>query len=157
MIAVFDIDGTLADIARRYEKAGDAPPRRNKKEFQDWLNRLQKKPDLLDDEPIACMLELAGALSQKYKVVYLTGRDEKYREVTTMWLFKKGFPPGDLMMRPHDDMRVTNEYKEEQMIEVVKKHEDNHIIVFDDDPEEKCAEVYKRHGWTWLRAMENIE
>ncbi len=42
------------------------------------------------------------------------------------------------------------------MIEVVKKYGDS-ILVFDDDPEENCAEVYKKHGWTWLRPMENVE
>lgn len=156
MILVLDIDGSIADIGRRYDKAGDAPSKRNKKDFQAWLNKLQRKSDLLEDKPIAGMLELASAMSHKHKVVYLTGRDEKYREVTTMWLFREGFPPGDLLMRPHEDMRPTNQYKEEQMINVVKKYEDNHILVIDDDPEENCAEVYKRHGWTWLRSMENI-
>ena len=43
---VFDIDGTLADIEKRMQKAGDAPSKRNKKEFQDWLNKLQRKKDL---------------------------------------------------------------------------------------------------------------
>lgn len=157
MIIVFDIDGTLADIGPRYEKAGDAPKKTNKKAFQQWLNKLQKRGDLLQDKPIKCMKELAWSLMRSYQIIYLTGRDEKYRDVSIQWLFNVGFPPGELLMRPHDDIRETNLYKEEQMIEVVKKYEDNRILIFDDDPEENCNEVYKKHGWTWLRSMENVE
>jgi len=157
MIVIFDIDGTLADIGPRYEKAGDVPKRSNKKAFQVWLNKLQKRSDLLHDEPIACMLELAATLAKDYKIVYLTGRDERYREVTIQWLFNRRFPPGALMMRPHEDLRETSVYKEEQMIEIVKEYADNKLLVFDDDPEENCKTFYRKHGWTWLRSMENVE
>lgn len=157
MIAVFDIDGTLADISYRMQKAGDAPSKKNKKDFQAWLNKLQKKKDLLDDKPIKGMVDLASSLANSFTVVYITGRAEKYKDATLQWLWQHKFPPGELHMRPDDDMRDTGEYKEEQMLLVMKTYEDNNIIVFDDDPEENCHSMYKKHGWTHLKAMENID
>jgi len=100
MVIVFDIDGTLADIEKRLLKAGDAPKKKNKKEFQAWLNKLQKKKDLLDDEVIKGMPTFARCLAHRFTTVYITGRAEKYRETTVMWLFKNLFPSGDLYMHP---------------------------------------------------------
>lgn len=154
MVICFDIDGTLADIEKRLLKAGDAPKKKNKKEFQAWLNKLQKKKDLLEDEPIKGMPEIARCFANSFTVVYVTGRAEKYREVTVMWLFKNLFPSGELYMRPDENMQDTDEYKQEQMLEVVKKY-GNDIVVFDDDPEDNCGPMYKKQGWTHMKAMAN--
>lgn len=157
MIIVFDIDGTLANIGPRYEKAGPMPARTNKKVFKAWLDRLQNPEDMLKDKPIAGMRPLATTLALMYTAVYITGRGERYREVTTKWLSKEGFPSCELYMRSHEDWRPSGLYKEAKMLDVVSRYGDNDLIVFDDDYDEKCGEVYKKHGWTWLRAMENIK
>lgn len=155
MLVVFDIDGTLADITYRLQKAGDAPKRASKKEFQSWLNKLQNKKDLLDDTPIKGMKKLAWALHNNYGIVYLTGRAEKYRDVTVRWLFDFGFPSGALFMREDEDMRETHVYKEEKMLDIIKTFKAEEIMVFDDDPEDTCGIMYKKHGWTHLKAMAN--
>lgn len=155
MLIVCDLDGTVADITSRMDKAGDAPSKRDKKAFQDWLNKLQKKSDLLSDTPIRYMQAFITTLSKDYDIVYLTGRDEKYRDVTQRWLFENLFPPGRLYMRPQDDIRPTKQYKEEMMLEVVKIYRDSDIVVLDDDPEGTCSLMYKQHGFVHMKAMDN--
>lgn len=157
MLVVLDIDGTLADITRRLNKAGKAPLKATKQAFQSWLDKLQPETELLKDKPIKCMQDLVTSLSKTFTIVYLTGRSEKYKDVTIQWLSKYNFPKGDLYMRPRNDFTATNIYKREQMYKIIKELKDTKVIVFDDDPEDICGPEYKKHGWTHLKAMANYK
>jgi len=69
---VTDIDGTISD-------AGNF-------EF------LTKKPE--DIQPMKDSPEALQALSKRYTIIYLTGREEMFRHKTKAWLADKGFPVG---------------------------------------------------------------
>jgi len=115
MDVIFDIDGTLSDCEhRRHHVTGE------KKDWEAFLDGCAKDP------PIEPMCELARRFIQdgKSRVAFLTGRMERARAATDIWLeahvdaetvnataFPRSmtrFPSGAnslLLMRPDDDYR----------------------------------------------------
>lgn len=157
VIVVFDIDGTLADISKRASKAGKQPSRYHKGRFQDWLDRLQPARELARDKPIRCMIELANTLFKDYTLIYLTGRADRYKTVTANWLIRNGFPPGELVMRTEEFSSASaRQFKEVEMLKLSSTFADSEILIVDDDPEQDCAAMYKKHNWTHLKAMRNL-
>jgi phosphoglycolate phosphatase-like HAD superfamily hydrolase len=74
----FDIDGTLADSSRRAHHLAKAP--------KDWDAFFS---DMENDPPIAHMTALAKSVRHGpygMKIVFITGRPDKYRKVTKAWL-----------------------------------------------------------------------
>ena len=137
-LAVFDIDGVLADVSHRLH-------------FLD-VHRWEKffaaaHADPLLDEG-AERLEEALDL---YDVVYLTGRPERNRRLTERWLASFGLPTGPLFMRSDDDLRPARYVKRE----VVRRlSQDREVaMILDDDP--AVVRVLADDGWpvelaTWL-------
>ena len=156
MIAVFDIDGTLADISERMEKAGAQPHRQSDPEaFQKWLDSLQCEKSLLEDKTIPGMTALVTAMNNVCETVYLTGRQEQYRDVTRTWLNKHGFPAVPLYMRPHGNEQCPSDYKASVLKKIEALAPDKQLILFDDDPDAACEKAYRDNGWTHLKAMWN--
>jgi phosphoglycolate phosphatase-like HAD superfamily hydrolase len=93
--AVFDIDGVLADVRHRLHHVAARP--------KDWDAFFGAAPL---DPPLA---EGLGAVSTAHRaghaVMYLTGRPERCRRATTLWLAAQGLPDGDLFMRGDADRR----------------------------------------------------
>src|SRR4051794_15265852 len=87
VIAVFDIDGVVADVRHRVHHLEDYP--------RDWgaffLGAAKDKP--LDEG-----LALVADLGSKHDIVWLTGRPEWIRDITDAWLFRHGLPTGELFM-----------------------------------------------------------
>ncbi len=92
-LAVFDIDGVLADVGhRRHHVQGGR---------RDWDAFFAAAAD---DPPLAPGIERAQQAQQDGRVVvYLSGRPERLRDVTTRWLAQHGLPAGELVLRPDDD------------------------------------------------------
>lgn len=158
MLVICDIDGTIADIVERQKRAGQAPDKKNKRKFQNWLNKLQPVELLAKDRPIVGMRELLHALADNHKLVYVTGRSEKYRKVTDKWLADLHFPAAPLKMRPDkDDETATDQLKERVMLDLAIEYQDFVILVLDDDVEGVCEAMYRKHGWTHLKATANLE
>jgi len=157
MIVVCDIDGTIADISTRIAYAGKQPSewvrRWFPKRFQHWLDLLQSDKSLMSDRPIPGMVRLLRCLDTQYTIVYLTGRSCEYRAVTKAWLEKNCFPEGHLIMRHISSFETAAELKERHMERIASGHSE--VIIFDDDGDETCAEMYRRNGWTHLKAMKN--
>lgn len=93
VLAVFDVDGVLADVEhRRHHLRGHR---------RDWDAFFAAAAD---DPPLAPGIELAQqAQRDGHVVVYLSGRPERLRDVTLAWLADHGCPPGELVLRPDDD------------------------------------------------------
>jgi hypothetical protein len=91
-VAVFDIDGVLADVRhRRHFIAG----RRAGPAFF---------AAAADDAPLNTGIELARAAGDRgLDLVYLSGRPENLREVTVGWLRANDVPEGRLLLRPERD------------------------------------------------------
>jgi hypothetical protein len=92
-LAVFDVDGVLADVAhRRHLIAG---PRR------DWDAFFAAAGE---DPPLGVGVALAlRSHAQGHEVVYLSGRPERLRRDTERWLARQGLPRGEVLLRPDRD------------------------------------------------------
>ena len=137
-IAVFDIDGVLADVTHRLH-------------FLDvhrweWFFRAADSDPLLE--------EGAGRLRAAqfdHDVVYLTGRPERNRRLTRDWLARHDLPTGPLYMRPDDDHRPARYLKREVLRRLGRTREIASVV--DDDP--AVCRMLLDDGWplelaTWL-------
>jgi phosphoglycolate phosphatase-like HAD superfamily hydrolase len=93
-IAVFDIDGVVADVRHRLHLLEGRP-----KDWPAFFAAAVDDPGL--DEGINRVLA-AGA---HHEVVWLTGRPHSLRAVTRRWLADHGLPVTELIMRPERDFR----------------------------------------------------
>ncbi|MFE6730900.1 hypothetical protein ACFVDN_23775 [Streptomyces californicus] len=136
-LAVFDLDGTLADTAHRQHFLEG--PRR------DWAGFFAAAPD---DPPLAEGVRMVLASAEECRIVYLTGRPERCRRDTVRWLDRQGLPQGELLMRRNDDRRPARRTK----LDVLKRlGRSRPVRVLVDDDELVCdaAEVA---GFTVVRA-----
>jgi hypothetical protein len=120
-IAVFDIDGVVADVRHRLHHLTSRP--------KDWDGFFFSAAD---DPPLAPGLALAAELGAKHDLVWLTGRPEWLRRVTTNWLVAHDLPVAELNMRPNNDRRPARLYK----LSVLRRLADRKIAAFIDDDDE---------------------
>ena len=93
-LAVFDVDGVLADVRHRLRHVEQRP--KNWDAFFDAA---------VDDPPLATGVALAQASAKDCEVVYVTGRPERCRADTLAWFVRHGLPEGTLSMRGARDRR----------------------------------------------------
>jgi phosphoglycolate phosphatase-like HAD superfamily hydrolase len=94
-VAVFDIDGVLADVRHRLHHVAARP--------KDWDAFFGAAPL---DPPLAEGVGAVAAASRGgHVVMYLTGRPERCRRATLDWLDAHGLPRGELHMRDDADRR----------------------------------------------------
>jgi phosphoglycolate phosphatase-like HAD superfamily hydrolase len=139
-VAVFDIDGVLADVTHRLHYLDDYPQR-----WERFFSAADRDP-LLDEGA----RRLRAALAE-HDVVYLTGRPERNRRLTERWLARHGLPTGPLYMRPDDDRRPARVMKRQVLRALARTR--TIASVLDDDP--SVVSVLAADGWpvelaTWL-------
>jgi phosphoglycolate phosphatase-like HAD superfamily hydrolase len=98
-IAVFDIDGVVADVRHRLHHLH---PRNS------WSGFFR---DAAADPLLDAGARLARDLSERHEIVWLTGRPEWLREVTAEWLRCHELPGTELHMRPDGDYRPARSFK----------------------------------------------
>jgi hypothetical protein len=86
-----------------------------------------------DDPPLEIGVELAREWAATHDLVWLTGRPEHLRPVTTRWLAGHGLPVDRLLMRPPHDRRPARRYKAARLRALARDEEI--AVVVDDDPE----------------------
>lgn len=136
-LAVFDIDGVLADVTHR-------------------LHHLQRRPknwhgffgDALHDPPLEEGLTLLVEAAQDCEVAYVTGRPEACRRDTVTWLQRHGLPEGTLVMRAQRDRRPAKVAKPQLLSRLAAGR--TVAVVVDDDL--AVCDAYEAAGWTVLRA-----
>lgn len=136
-LAVFDIDGVLADVRHRLHHLEGRT--------KDWRAFFAAAPL---DPPLAEGLALAHEAARDCEVVYLTGRPEACRSDTLSWLRDQGLPAGSLTMRAGRDRRPARLAKPELLAELAR---DRVVAVVVDDDLDVC-DAYEAAGWTVLRA-----
>ncbi|MEU9291247.1 hypothetical protein AB0D57_43165 [Streptomyces sp. NPDC048275] len=136
-LAVFDLDGTLADTAHRQ--------RFLEREPRDWAAFFAAAPQ---DPPLAEGVALALKRARDCEVVYLTGRPERCRRDTVDWLAAQGLPEGRIWMRRNDDRRPARRTKLDILRGLAR---DREIRVLVDDDELVCDEA-ERAGFKVVRA-----
>jgi phosphoglycolate phosphatase-like HAD superfamily hydrolase len=136
-LAVFDVDGVLADVRHR-------------------LHHLESKPknwdaffrDAVNDPPLADGIALCLESAKDCEVVYVTGRPEQCRRDTLAWFAQQGLPEGRLSMRRHGDRRPARMAKPQLLRSLAR---DRTVAVVVDDDEQVC-DAYEKAGWRVLRA-----
>jgi len=120
-VAVFDVDGVVADVRHRLHYLDRRP--------KDW-GRFFDRAD--DDPPLKIGIELVRLLRDEHDIVFLTGRPSWIRDVTLDWLVSHGLPANELIMRGSGDYRPARVFK----VEVLNRLKSRSIAAFiDDDPE----------------------
>jgi hypothetical protein len=121
-IAVFDIDGTVADISHRRNLLEVEGPAR----WTDFFAAAGK------DAPIPDGVQAVRALARDLQIVWLTGRPERLRVLTEDWLREHELPRGRLIMHPDGLDASSVVVKTTQVQELARDHEITRIV--DDDP-----------------------
>lgn len=123
---IFDLDGTLADLSHRLPHIQKAP--------KDWDAFFDA---CAADAPIGHMLEICKTLGLAYDVVFVSGRAERCRTATMIWLkthlpeFKWTGDKRELYMRKDGDHRPDNEIKLELLAQI-RADGYEPIMAFDD-------------------------
>jgi hypothetical protein len=99
VLAVFDIDGVVADVRHRLHHL------RGRKRWPAVFR------DAADDPVLPEGAALVADLAREHEIVWLTGRPEWLRATTVDWLTGNGLPADELHMRPPGDYRPARRYK----------------------------------------------
>jgi phosphoglycolate phosphatase-like HAD superfamily hydrolase len=119
VLAVFDIDGVVADVRHRLRHL----------ERGSWRRFFAAAGDDPLLEPGA---RLAADLAREHDVVWVTGRPEWLREVTADWLRSHDLPGVELYLRPVGDYRPAARYK----LEVFERLRARGVAAVVDDDDE---------------------
>jgi hypothetical protein len=100
VLAVFDIDGVVADVRHRVHYLEG--PHRSWERFFGAANG----DGLLDTGA-----RLVAELAKQHEIVWLSGRPEWLRPITAEWLTAHALPGAEMHLRPPDDYRPAARYK----------------------------------------------
>ena len=135
---IVDLDGTLCDVEHRVHHVRSKP--KNWSAFNQAMDQ---------DQPYFWCLELIAAMKARdYKIYFVTGRDENFREMTEAWLARHHVEYDQLYMRAAMDFREDSEVKEEiylAKIELVAQ------ILFVVDDRKSVVERWRKLGLTCLQ------
>lgn len=121
-VAVFDIDGVVADVRHRLHLLRRQPP--------DWDGFFRAAAD---DPPLPEGIALVRTLAADHDLVWLTGRPERSRALTLRWFAAQGLAADDLRMRPDADRSPARIFKTQELVRMSRVRPVD--IVVDDDPE----------------------
>lgn len=109
---IFDIDGTIADIAHRRHHVT--------KDKKDWGLFFSAMKDDTPNQPVVDTLNLYCAAD--YNIILSSGRPANYRAITETWLDKYVIPYDFLFMRPFNDSRPDVIVKQEMYNKYIKPY-----------------------------------
>lgn len=161
-VCFVDLDGTLCDSYHRFLHAGPEPSRKDRSDYMVWLSNVQNHESLLADDPVLPMLAMMHALQkQGWQIVFLTSREERWRDTTAKWLKDNAALPkyAPLLMRPNGDWRSSGDLKGDVIMDVMEKwrkewpdeEPEDYFMILDDDPRGDIAEVMKQLGVVHLK------
>jgi phosphoglycolate phosphatase-like HAD superfamily hydrolase len=137
-LAVFDIDGVVADVRHRLRYVERRP--------KDWDAFFDAA---VDDPPHPEGVDLVREhVASGHDVVFLTGRPERCRRDTERWLGEQGIGGFPLHMRPARDRRPAAVVKVQLLARLAADREV--AVVVDDD--ELVVEALRRAGWNVVHA-----
>lgn len=136
---LFDIDGTLANIAHRRVFLDREPA--------DWKAFNNAMGDDTLNTPIVDLyrtLEGSGV----YEIIIVTGRNEKFRKLTEQWLAWNEIPFTRLLMRQDNDQRADHIIKEE-ILNLLR--DEGKEIAFVVDDRQQVVDMWRRQGIVCLQ------
>lgn len=126
-VAVFDIDGVVADVRHRLHhlrREGTGRPA-----WSRFFGAAAADP-LLDTGA-----RLVADYASRHEIVWLTGRPEWLRALTRDWLADHDLPAGRLYLRPDHDYRPARVYKLGVLLRLRDRDALTVAALVDDDPE----------------------
>lgn len=132
MLAVFDVDGVVADVRHRLRHVARHP--------KNWTAFFAAAAD---DPPLEVGVDLAREWAAQHDLVWLTGRPEHLRGVTERWLAAHRLPADRLLMRPAHDRRPAKLFKADRLRGLAR--ETDVAVVVDDDPD--VVALLTAQGW----------
>ncbi|MER5550523.1 hypothetical protein ABT001_02355 [Streptomyces sp. NPDC002793] len=136
-LAVFDLDGTLADSGHRQHFLEGSR--------RDWEGFFSAAPH---DPPLEAGVDLVLVSAEECEIVYLTGRPERCRRDTLAWLERHGLPDGSVHMRRDNDRRPARHTK----LEVLRRLGRGRVVRVLVDDDELVCDAAERAGFTVVRA-----
>ena len=137
LLAVFDLDGTLADIRHREHHL-----RRSPKDWDAFFRAARSDP------PLPTGVALLRESAKDCDIAYVSGRPERCRADTLAWLKEHDLPAGELVLRADRDHAPARVVKPAMLRRLAR---DRVVAVVVDDDDAVCA-AYERAGWPVLRA-----
>lgn len=133
MIIVLDIDGTIANNDHRAHHVDRADDDKRPKDWNEFL-----KPHLVAKDVLIEGVQRAMEHFQllNYKIMFLTGRNDALREVTTRWIFEHlGIEVNEdrLVMRGVGNMMTAADYKRESAQNLKSRFPQETFLFIDDD------------------------
>ena len=146
---IFDLDGTLADITKRREMS----TKENGK--IDWEIFFTPE-NIWFDKPNVPVIEMVKILSQKHRIVILSGRSKATKQETVRWLKKFEVPFDVIKMRPTTKewlFMPDDELKKHWLDTLFSGDKKNNILcVFDD--RDKVVKMWRENGLTCFQVDE---
>lgn len=136
-LAVFDVDGVLADVRHRLRHVEARP--------KDWDAFFAAATQ---DPPLAQGVLLAQESAKDCEVVYVTGRPERCRDDTLAWFARHHLPAGQLAMRRKGDRRPARVAKPQLLATLAQGRV---VAVVVDDDAAVCR-AYEASGYRVLQA-----
>jgi len=138
---IVDIDGTLADVSDTLHLLEKDNP------WDEWIEATKKSPS---NE--WCVKLINAMYFQGYDIVFVTGRNSRYKDTTKKWLDKHiEVRDYKLIMRHHNDFRSDELVKEDLYHNEVEKKYD---ILFVVDDRKRVVDMWRRLGLTCLACAE---
>jgi phosphatidate phosphatase APP1 len=130
-VYLIDIDGTLADTSHRQWVLDDPRPHKNWELFFCLA---------VDDKPFPHMQGLLDALEARdcetgepqNIIIYVSGRPERYRQLTKAWLLRHGFPEGDLLYMRNDGDHRPDHIVKRELLDLLRADGFTPVMAFDD-------------------------
>ena len=134
---IVDLDGTLSNCEHRVHHV--------QKEPKDWVSF---HSSLVEDKLNNwCHTLINAMLKDDVTIILLTGRDEKYRDLTLGWLERHAITFEDLHMRPDEDRRSDHIVKKDIYHNSIKEDFD---ILFVLEDRKSVVQMWRDEGITCL-------
>ena len=124
-LALFDIDGVLANDQHRVQHALD----------RKWPAYFDPKAMAADPVWEQGRSAVEDARAKGYTIGYMTGRRDDRRTLTEDWLAENRFPFGRVIMREFGEHEPLANLKTKKIQKLVSQNQFSHVVLFDDDPE----------------------
>ena len=135
-IAIFDIDGTLADISAREHHVREHP--KNWKAFF---------AGMAEDKAAASIVRLCNILYDAgVYIILCSGRNEEHRPQTEAWLEREGVKYHEIRLRADGDMRSDVVAKREMLRGIDKSR-----VLFVVEDRSRVCEMWSSEGLTCLQ------
>lgn len=146
---IFDLDGTIANIDKRREMSTMENGKMNWEIFftpeNIWFD--------LPNEPV---IEMAKILSQKHRIVILSGRSKATKQETVRWLNKFEVPFDVIKMRPttREWLFMPDDDLKQHWLDTLFSGDKKKDVLCVFDDRQKVVDMWRRNGLTCFQVDE---